>query len=55
VPGYRAVVEQAVVVTVVAFAWNCPQHITPRYSRSELEALLAPVGARLRDLIVDGG
>jgi predicted pyridoxine 5'-phosphate oxidase superfamily flavin-nucleotide-binding protein len=43
VPGYRAVVEQAVVVTVVAFDWNCPQHITPRYSEPELEALLAPM------------
>jgi predicted pyridoxine 5'-phosphate oxidase superfamily flavin-nucleotide-binding protein len=55
VPGYRAVVEQAVVVTVVAFDWNCPQHITPRYSRSELEALLAPAGTRLRDAVADGG
>jgi len=45
VPGYRAVVEQAVVVTVVAFDWNCPQHITPRYSEPELEALLAPMRA----------
>ena len=41
VPGYRAIVEQAVVVTVVAYDWNCPQHITPRYSAPELQALLA--------------
>jgi predicted pyridoxine 5'-phosphate oxidase superfamily flavin-nucleotide-binding protein len=40
VPGYRAVVEQAVVVTIVAFDWNCPQHITPRFSPAELEDLL---------------
>jgi predicted pyridoxine 5'-phosphate oxidase superfamily flavin-nucleotide-binding protein len=40
VPGYRAVVEQAVVVTIVAFDWNCPQHITPRFSPTELEDLL---------------
>ena len=31
-------------VTVVAFDWNCPQHITPRYSNPELEALLVPTG-----------
>ena len=48
VPGYRAIVEQAVVVTVVAFDWNCPQHITPRYSEPEIEALLAPMRARGR-------
>lgn len=40
VPGYRAVVEQAVVVTIAAFDWNCPQHITPRFSPVELESLL---------------
>ena len=42
VPGYRAIVEQVVVVTVVAFDWNCPQHITPRYSEPELEEVLRP-------------
>jgi uncharacterized protein len=49
VPGYRAIVEQAVVVTVVAFDWNCPQHITPRFSEPELEEILAPIRARLQD------
>ena len=48
VPGYRAIVEQAFVVTVVAFDWNCPQHITPRYSEPELEEILAPLRARTR-------
>ena len=48
VPGYRAIVEQAVVVTVVAFDWNCPQHITPRFSEAELEGILAPIQARLQ-------
>ena len=42
VPGYRAVVEQAVVVTIVAFDWNCPQHITPRFSPAELEVAAGP-------------
>jgi predicted pyridoxine 5'-phosphate oxidase superfamily flavin-nucleotide-binding protein len=49
VVGYRAVVEQAVVVTVTAFDWNCPQHITPRFSGAELEHLLDPNGARSAD------
>lgn len=46
-PDYDAVVERAVVVTVDAFDWNCPQHITPRYSAAELEPMLAPLQARL--------
>ena len=37
-PGYRARPERAVVITVEAFDWNCPQHITPRYTRAEIEA-----------------
>jgi uncharacterized protein len=54
VPGYRAIVEQVVVVTVVAFDWNCPQHITPRFSEPELEEILAPIRARLQDTAADG-
>jgi len=49
-PGYRARLERAVVITVEAFDWNCPQHITPRYSEAEVEALLEPLRARIREL-----
>jgi predicted pyridoxine 5'-phosphate oxidase superfamily flavin-nucleotide-binding protein len=34
-PDYRARVERAVVISVEAFDWNCPQHITPRYTDGE--------------------
>ena len=54
VPDYRAIVEQAVVVTVVAFDWNRPQHITPRFSEPELEDVLAPIRARLQNTGADG-
>ena len=37
--AYDAVVERVVVVSVAAFDWNCPQHITPRYTLAELAAL----------------
>ncbi|MEI6196993.1 MAG: pyridoxamine 5'-phosphate oxidase family protein [Verrucomicrobiota bacterium] len=30
VPSYRARIERLFVIDVVAFDWNCPQHITPR-------------------------
>jgi len=32
---YRAQVERVVNIDVAAFDWNCPQHITPRYTESE--------------------
>ncbi len=35
VPGYRARVERVATIDVVAYDWNCPQHITPRYTEEE--------------------
>jgi uncharacterized protein len=32
-------VERAILIHVEAFDWNCPQHITPRYTLQEFEAL----------------
>jgi predicted pyridoxine 5'-phosphate oxidase superfamily flavin-nucleotide-binding protein len=29
-------VERAFVVTVAAYDWNCPEHITPRYTAAEI-------------------
>lgn len=36
-PGYRAQVERRILIIIEALDWNCPQHITPRYSLAELE------------------
>jgi len=36
---YRAQVERIVHIDVAAFDWNCPQHITKRYSESEISSL----------------
>jgi predicted pyridoxine 5'-phosphate oxidase superfamily flavin-nucleotide-binding protein len=49
-PGYRAKVERALVIHLTAFDWNCPQHITQRFSEAELEPALAPFRARLEAL-----
>jgi predicted pyridoxine 5'-phosphate oxidase superfamily flavin-nucleotide-binding protein/ferredoxin len=43
VADYRAAVERGFVVRIEAFDWNCAQHITPRYTEAEVEALVAPV------------
>jgi predicted pyridoxine 5'-phosphate oxidase superfamily flavin-nucleotide-binding protein len=40
VPGYEARLERAVLIRVEAFDWNCPQHITPRYTEEEIANLL---------------
>ena len=34
VADYRAQVERGFVIHIEAFDWNCPQHITPRYTDS---------------------
>ena len=35
-PGYDATVERLIVFRIQAFDWNCPQHITPRYTADEI-------------------
>jgi len=47
---YRAHVERGFVINVEAFDWNCPQHITPRYTQSEVDAMVAPLLAEIDDL-----
>jgi predicted pyridoxine 5'-phosphate oxidase superfamily flavin-nucleotide-binding protein len=49
-PGYRAKVERGLIMHLVAFDWNCPQHITPRFSEAELAPALAPLRAGLEAL-----
>jgi predicted pyridoxine 5'-phosphate oxidase superfamily flavin-nucleotide-binding protein len=49
-PAYKAKPERAFVLHLAAFDWNCPQHITPRYTQAELEPALAPMRVRLETL-----
>ena len=41
-PSYDARVERAVLYRIVAFDWNCPQHITPRFTEEEILAARTP-------------
>ena len=43
IDGYRALSERAVIVTVEAYDWNCPQHIPQRLTLQELEPHLSPL------------
>jgi len=47
------VIERVILIHVEGFDWNCPQHITPRYTMEELEETLSPVRDRLRQLEAD--
>jgi uncharacterized protein len=44
------VVERVILIHVEGFDWNCPQHITPRYTIEEFEENLAPVREKLAHL-----
>jgi predicted pyridoxine 5'-phosphate oxidase superfamily flavin-nucleotide-binding protein len=50
IPGYDSRVERAIVFTVEGFDWNCPQHITPRYTVEEINASIVPLRKRIADL-----
>jgi uncharacterized protein len=49
-PGYKAKPERVLLFHLNAFDWNCPQHITPRFTEAEIDAALAPVRARMMEL-----
>jgi predicted pyridoxine 5'-phosphate oxidase superfamily flavin-nucleotide-binding protein len=49
-PDYRARIERVAIFEVVAFDWNCPQHITQRFTLEEVEAAAQPLRARIADL-----
>jgi len=42
-PAYRARIERALIITVEAVEWNCPQHITPRFTESDVQGMIATV------------
>lgn len=39
---YRFKPERMLVFHIKAYDWNCPQHITPRFTAAEIEKALAP-------------
>jgi predicted pyridoxine 5'-phosphate oxidase superfamily flavin-nucleotide-binding protein len=50
-PDYAAQPERAFLIDVTGFDWNCPQHITPRFTEAEIRRDTQPLHdeiARLR-------
>jgi predicted pyridoxine 5'-phosphate oxidase superfamily flavin-nucleotide-binding protein len=52
-PGYKAKPERAFMLHLEAFDWNCPQHITPRYTADEIEASVSQLIGRIAALESD--
>ncbi|MBS9718367.1 pyridoxamine 5'-phosphate oxidase family protein [Pseudohalocynthiibacter aestuariivivens] len=50
VQNYRARIERAFVITVEAFDWNCPQHITERYTLPDIEKSVSTLQNRIQEL-----
>jgi len=47
---YRAKVERGFVIRVEAYDWNCPQHITPRFTALEIKAAVRPLEEKIEAL-----
>jgi uncharacterized protein len=47
VPGYKAKLERIFRLHLASFDWNCPQHITPRFSDQEVADAVRPLRDRL--------
>lgn len=46
-PSHDATVERGIRIDVEATDWNCPQHITPRFTEAEIALASAPLHARI--------
>jgi uncharacterized protein len=50
VPGYKAKLERACLLHLETFDWNCPQHITPRYTETDIAVAVASLSSRIAEL-----
>lgn len=52
-PDYQAKVERIVVFRIKGFDWNCPQHITPKFTFEEVKELIRENPELLDELKTD--
>lgn len=50
VQNYQARIERAMILRVEAFDWNCPQHITERFTIEEIKVINQPLHEHLKKL-----
>ncbi|MCF2489191.1 pyridoxamine 5'-phosphate oxidase family protein [Dyadobacter sp. CY347] len=48
--GYQHLAERIILLHVIAFDWNCPKYITPRYSVEEINEMLTPLQEHVKEL-----
>lgn len=51
--GYKAKVERILRLRLEAYDWNCSQHITPRFTESQVTEAVRPLRDRLAQLEAD--
>lgn len=49
-PGQEGAVERLFRIRVEGYDWNCPQHITPRFTEAEVKAAIQPLHDRIAEL-----
>ncbi|MBT6202289.1 MAG: pyridoxamine 5'-phosphate oxidase family protein [Alphaproteobacteria bacterium] len=49
-PDYRAKVERGFLIRAEAMDWNCPQHITERYTEAHIAEAILPLHQRIEEL-----
>lgn len=49
-PELRSKVERLFLIDVIAFDWNCPKYITPRFTEAEVEVAVASLKQRIAEL-----
>lgn len=47
---YEAKIERVIILRVKAFNWNCPQHITPRYTIEQVKQMVQPLNEHIEKL-----
>ena len=50
VADYKGKPERAFRLRLESFDWNCPQHITPRFTAGQIEVAVSPLRARIAAL-----
>jgi predicted pyridoxine 5'-phosphate oxidase superfamily flavin-nucleotide-binding protein len=50
IPEYGAEVERGILLHIEAVDWNCPQHITPRFTQDQVTALVSGLTTRISEL-----
>jgi predicted pyridoxine 5'-phosphate oxidase superfamily flavin-nucleotide-binding protein len=49
-PSERKNVERLFLIDIVSYDWNCPQHITPRYTAEQIRNAIKPLQERVLEL-----